>query len=77
MEEEGKAYICDLDTCDWYVDVIDYLKIMVSPPHMIENEKRTVKLYTIRFFIIGGELWWRRLEGVLLKCVDKNNQSKF
>ena len=25
IEEENRAYICDLDTCDWYDDIIYYL----------------------------------------------------
>ena len=30
-----------------------------------------MKLHALRFVIISGELWWRNLDGVLLKCVDK------
>ena len=37
-KEENRAYICDLDTCDWYADIIYYLNHMIAPPHMIDSE---------------------------------------
>ena len=49
---------------------------MVSPPRLTDNEKRTVKLHALRFVIISGELWWRDIDGVLLKCVDKEQSIK-
>ena len=76
IEEENGAYICDLDTCDWYVDIIYYLQHMIAPPHMRKNEERTIKLHALMFVIISGELWWRNMEGVLLKCVDKEKSVK-
>ena len=62
-EEENRAYICDLDTCDWYTNMTD-------------SEKSTMKLHALRFFIISGEIWWRNMEGVLLKCVDKEQSVR-
>ena len=58
-EEENRAYICDMDNCKWYADVIYYLQHMASPPHLSNNEKRTVKLHALKFVIINGKLWWR------------------
>ena len=49
---------------------------MVSPPHLTDNEKRIVKLHALRFVIISGELWWRSQDGVLLKCVSKEQLVK-
>ena len=49
---------------------------MIAPPHMTNSEKRTVKLHALRFFIISVELCWRNMEGVLLKCVDKEHLVK-
>jgi hypothetical protein len=37
---------------------------------LTENEKRTLKLQVGKYFIIQDELWWRNLDGMLLKCVD-------
>ena len=37
IEEERRAYICDMDTCEWYADVIYYLQHMVSPPRLTDS----------------------------------------
>ena len=76
IEEENRAYICDMDNCKWYADVIYYLQHMVSPPHLSNNEKRTVKLHALRFVIISGKLWQRSQDNVLLKCVSKEQLVK-
>lgn len=70
LEEEKRPYVYDVDYCDWYKDVIGYLQKLVLPPEMDENRRRTIKLQSTRYAIIHGELWWRRNEGVLLKCID-------
>ena len=49
---------------------------MIFLPHMIDNEKRTIKLHALRYVIINGELWWTSIDGVLLKCVDKEQAIK-
>lgn len=71
LEEEQRPYICDMDFCDWYKDVIGYLQKMTLPPKIDEN-KSTIKFHVVRYAIIGGELWWRSNEGVLLKYVDRD-----
>ena len=67
---------CHMENCDWYKDVIYYLQHMQSPPHLIENEKRTIKLHLVRYIIVNGVLWWRNFEGILLKCIDQQNSEK-
>ena len=44
VEEKSLPYMCRMDMCDWYYDVIYYLQHMVSPPHLRDNEKRILKL---------------------------------
>ena len=67
---------CDMENCDWYKDIIYYLHHMQSPPHLTENEKRTIKLHSVRYIIVNGILWWRNFEGILLKCIDQQNSEK-
>ena len=75
-EEKSRAYICDIDSCKWYADVIYYLQHMVSPHHLSNNEKRTMKLHALRFVIISGKLWWRSQDKVLFKCISKEKLVK-
>ena len=68
--EDLKPNTYDMDQCDWYKDIIYYLQYMQDPPHLVDNEKRTIKLHSVRYIIANGILWWRNFEGVLLKCID-------
>ena len=49
---------------------------MQSPPHLIENEKRTIKLHSVRYVIVNGILWWRNFEGILLKCMNQQDSKR-
>lgn len=59
-----------MQTCGWYKRLVEYLKTMKCPDGMPKNERRTLKLQEIRYFILVGESWWRSPEGVFLRCVD-------
>ena len=63
--------LCDMDISDWYKDVIYYLQTMKSPSELTDNQRRSLKLHAIRYVIVQGQLCWRDMEGVLLKCVDE------
>ena len=65
-----------MDTLDWYRDVVCYLQNMKSLLGLIDNQKRSLKLQAIRFVIVQGQLWWRDMGGVLLKCVDEIEAEK-
>ena len=38
---------------------------------MSDNQKRDPKIQFIKYIIVRGKLWWRDMEGVLLKCVHE------
>lgn len=60
-----------MDTSNQYKDVIYYLQNLKSLLELIDSQKRSLKLQAIRYVIVQGQLWWRSMEGVLLKCVDE------
>ena len=72
-----RSYLCDMDHCEWYTNVIYYLQHMEAPSHLTKNEKRSTKLQAIKYIIVENNLWWRNFEGVLLKCVDQENKKKY
>ena len=49
---------------------------MRSPPRLTDNQKRALKLQAIRYVIVQGQLWWRDMQGVLLKCIDQAESRK-
>lgn len=76
QDQEFTFETCDMDQCDWYKDVIHYLQHMQAPSHLTDNEKRTIKLHSVRYIVVNGTLWWRNFEGILLKCVDQRKSEE-
>ena len=56
QDQEFTFETCDMDQCDWYKDVIHYLQHMQAPSHLIDNEKRTIKLHSVRYIVVNGTL---------------------
>ena len=48
---------------DWRKEIIDYLK---DPSTRVE---RRVRFQTTKYVLLGEELYYRTIEGVLLKCL--------
>ena len=71
VENDLRLGLCDMDHYEWYTNIIHYLQHMEPPSHLIQNEKRSTKLQAIRYIIVHKNLWWKKFEGVLLKCVDQ------
>ena len=44
FDDSCRDNLCDMDTFDCYRDVIYYLQNMKSPPRLIDNHKRSLKL---------------------------------
>jgi hypothetical protein len=72
QEEENRSLICDMEHSEWYKDVIYYLHNIRCLDSLSKDEKRILKLHSIKYIIIVGKLWWRNGEGVILKCVDQD-----
>ncbi|XP_059067512.1 uncharacterized protein LOC131858327 [Cryptomeria japonica] len=76
LEEEHRAYLYDMDGCEWYDNIIYYLQKMKCLEDMSDNKKRKLKLYAIKYATINGKIWWRNSDGVMLKCVDQDQAHK-
>ncbi|XP_057837604.1 uncharacterized protein LOC131047836 [Cryptomeria japonica] len=53
-----------------YTNVAYYLKHMKCPDNMTDNQKRTLKLKSLKYVIINGDLYWKNRDGILLLCLD-------
>ncbi|XP_059066682.1 receptor-like protein EIX2 [Cryptomeria japonica] len=76
VEEEHRAYVCAIDGCDWYDDIIYYLQKRKCPEDMAENKRRTLKLHAIKYAIVNGKLLWRNSDGVMQECVDQDQAQR-
>ena len=52
FDDHSVDVFCDMDSLDWYKDIIYYLQNMKSPPRLIDNKKRALKLQATRYVIV-------------------------
>ena len=61
----------DILLSDWYKDIIYFLQNCSCPPEMEKSKRRAFKLKVVKYYLMDGNLYWKDLVGVLLKCVDE------
>ena len=54
----------------WYHDILKYIKDQQYPESATENDKRTLKRLSMRFFLDGEVLYKKGKDQILLRCVD-------
>ena len=62
MEE---AMALELAANDWRKEIVDYLK---DPSKKVD---RKIRFQAIMYVLLDGELYYRTIGGVLLRCIDK------
>jgi hypothetical protein len=58
-----------VDTDDWRKGIVDYLK---DPSKKVE---RRIRFQATKYVLLGDELYYRTIDGVLLKCIS-GDESK-
>ena len=54
LDDHNVDTFCDMEFLELYKDIIYYLQNMRSPPGLTNNQKRSLKLYAIRYVIVQG-----------------------
>jgi len=62
MEE---AMVLELSADDWRKEIVDYLK---DPSKRVD---RKIRFHAIKYVMLEGELYYRTIDGVLLRYLDK------
>ena len=52
LDDHNVDTFCDMEFSEWYKDIVYYLQNMVSPPKLIDNQRRSLKLQAIRYVIV-------------------------
>jgi hypothetical protein len=55
----------------WYYNIVSYLLTLQCPNDMTPSKARTLKLQTIKYCIIDGQLYWKGPLGFLLCCLTE------
>jgi hypothetical protein len=60
----------------WYRDIIYFLNYLECPPDLKNTRARSLKLKSIKLFILNQILYWRDPVGILLKFLYENEAKK-
>ena len=71
-DPEYSPNIQKLEQVEWYVDIIFYLKHDTFPSLLEGHKRRFLRLKTTKFVITQIGLGWKNLDGLILRCVDKD-----
>jgi hypothetical protein len=56
---------------DWYNGIVSYLLTLWCPSDMTPSKARTLKLHTVKYCIIEGQLYWKDPLGFMLCCLTE------
>ena len=75
-ETERKKLVAEnLASCNWYVEIINFLLKLEIPSGFTQSQARTLKIIVAKYCINKNLLYWRDPFGIFLRCLDKE-QSK-
>ena len=57
--------VLKLTADDWRKEIVDYLK---DPSKKVD---RKIRFQALKYVLLEGDLYYRTIDGVLLKCIDK------
>ena len=80
-EDEAELHlmdVCPLFTApeSWYRDLVHYLQIELLPEHWNSKQRRALCLKSASYQIIEGILFRKNYDGVLLRCLEKEDAKK-
>jgi hypothetical protein len=76
QKEQVNIVVSEIENNEWYSDIIYYLKNLTCPDHLVEHKRRALRLKSMKYFLTEDGLGWRNPDGVILRCVDKEEVDK-
>jgi hypothetical protein len=74
--EQVNVMISELEHDEWYSDIVHYLKNLSFPDHLVDYKRRTLRLRSMKYYLTEDGLGWRNPDGVILRCVNKEEAKK-
>jgi hypothetical protein len=62
--------------CSWYKDIIYFLQNLQPPTRLKKTKVQDLKLKVVRYCIVDQILYWKYPLGVLLRCLDPEEEKK-
>jgi hypothetical protein len=70
------VFLNELDTIEWYSYIIYYLKNFSCLGHLVDCKTRDLISNAMRYCLIQYGLGWRNPNGIILRCVNKDESNK-
>jgi transposase InsO family protein len=74
--EQINVMISELEHDEWYSDIVYYLKNLSCPDHLVDYKRRALRLKAMKYCLTEDGLGWRNPDGVILRCVNKEEAKK-
>jgi hypothetical protein len=75
-KEQINIIVSEIENNEWYSDVIYYLKNLTCPDHLVDHKRRALRLKAMKYCLTEDGLGWRNPDGVILRCVNKEEADK-
>lgn len=69
-------YLFVATTDTWFSNVVFFLTYEEPPGHLSAKEGRNLRLKVAKYVIVDSVLYKRGLDGMFLRCVDKEQQQR-
>jgi hypothetical protein len=74
--EKINVMIGELEHDEWYSDIVYYIKKLSFPNHLVDYKRRALRLKSLKYYLTEDGLGWRNPNGVILRCVNKEEAKK-
>jgi hypothetical protein len=61
---------------EWYKDIIFYLRHMTCPDHLVDHQRRALRLRASKYVLTEDGLGWKNPDGIILKCVNHDDSQR-
>jgi hypothetical protein len=74
--EQINVMVSGIENDEWYSDIIYYLKNLTFLDNLVDVKRISLRLKAMKYFLTQDGLRWRNPDGVILRCVNKEESNK-
>jgi hypothetical protein len=74
--EQASVVVSEIEHDEWYSDIIYYLENISCLDHLVDYKRRDIRLKSMKYCLTEDGLGWKDPDGVLLRCVSKEEATK-
>ena len=76
LVNERESHILHIDeNHEWYRDIIYFLRNLSCPDHLVDHQRRALRLKAEKYTLTQDGIGWRNPDGIILKCVNEEESK--